>query len=88
MLIQNVPFVKCDGTSPLCDVSILNKCVCWESCLHVCGHVSETKVEPKELLLKRGSPVHLCHFYLHYLHLESVLLGNVRGQERSLCLVY
>lgn len=55
--------------------------------LRVCGHVSMRKVEPKKLLLRRRSPAPLCHLSPHYLHLESVLLRNVRGKERSLCLV-
>lgn len=83
VLVHNVPFVKYDGTSPLCDVSILNKCVCWEGCLHVCGHVSETKVEPKKLLLKRGL---LFTFVIFILIICT--LRNVRGQERLLYLVY
>lgn len=88
MLVQNVPVVKYDGIRPLCDVSILNNGVCWEGCLPVCGQVSMKKVEPKKLLLRRGSPVPLCHLSPDYLHLESVLLRNTRGKERSLYLVY
>lgn len=46
VLVQNVPVVKYDGASPLCDVSILTKVCFGRVVCPACGHVSMRKVEP------------------------------------------